>query len=80
MTVDCKMGIVAERIGVREEERDGTAEAVLRDQVLRRKRGQGKCIFPVQLKINRISKTMFSSTRLVPGVMTTQYYRVVVQK
>ena len=34
--------------------RDGTAEAVLRDQILRRERGQGNINFPVQLATSRI--------------------------
>ena len=41
--------------------RDGTAEPVLRDQILRRERGQGKKhFFPVQLTTSRIG----SLTRL----------------
>ena len=35
--------------------RNGTAEPVSRDQILRRERGQGKLIFPVQLTTSRIS-------------------------
>ena len=35
--------------------RDGTAELVSRDQILRRERGQGIFCFPVQLTTNRIS-------------------------
>ena len=34
--------------------RDGIAEPVSRDQILRRKRGQGKFIFPVHLNTSRI--------------------------
>ena len=34
--------------------RDGTAEPVSRDQILRHARGQGDIIFPVQLIMNRI--------------------------
>ena len=34
--------------------RDGTAEPVLRDQILRHARGQGNIIFPVQLTTSRI--------------------------
>ena len=34
--------------------RDGTAEAVSRDQILRRERGQEILIFPVQLTTSRI--------------------------
>ena len=41
--------------------RDGTAETVSRDQVLRRELGQGKNIFPVQLTTSRIGNL----TRLI---------------
>ena len=34
--------------------RDGVAERVSRDEILRRKQGQGKIIFPVQLTTSRI--------------------------
>ena len=34
--------------------RDGTAEPVLRDQILRHARGQGNTLFPVQLTTSRI--------------------------
>ena len=34
--------------------RDGTAEPVSRDQILRHARGQGNIIFPVQLTTSRI--------------------------
>ena len=34
--------------------RDGTAESVSRDRILRRERGQRKNIFPVQLTTSRI--------------------------
>ena len=34
--------------------RDGTAEPVSRDHIFRRKRGQGKIIFPVRLATSRI--------------------------
>ena len=40
---------------------DGTAEPVLRDQVLRHARGQGNIIFPVQLTTSRIGNL----TRLI---------------
>ena len=49
--------------------RDGTAEPVSRDQILRHARGQGNIIFPVQLTTSRISNL----TRLIhtlPYVMT----------
>ena len=41
--------------------RDGTAEPVSRDQILRHARGQGNIIFPVQLTTSRID----SLTRLI---------------
>ena len=41
--------------------RDGTAEPVSRDQILRRERGQGNIIFPVQL----ITSTIGNLTRLI---------------
>ena len=41
--------------------RDGTAEPVSRDQILRHVRGQGNIIFPVQLTTSRIG----SLTRLI---------------
>ena len=41
--------------------RDGTAETVSRDQVLRRERGLGIIIFPVQLTTSRIGNL----TRLI---------------
>ena len=41
--------------------RDGTAEPVLRDQILRHARGQGNIIFPVQLTTSRIGNL----TRLI---------------
>ena len=41
--------------------RDGTAEPVSRDKVLRRERGQGKIIFPVQLTTSRFD----NFTRLI---------------
>ena len=49
---------------------DETAEPYSRDQTLRRKRGQGKLIFPVQLTTSRFGNL----TRLMPSllkVMTT---------
>ena len=36
--------------------RDGTAEPVSRDQILRHARGQGNIIFPVQLTTSRIEQ------------------------
>ena len=41
--------------------RDGTAEPVSRDQILRHARGQGSIIFPVQLATSRIGNL----TRLI---------------
>ena len=41
--------------------RNGTAETVSRDQILRRERGQGIFIFPVQLTTSRIGNL----TRLI---------------
>ena len=41
--------------------RDGTAEPVSRDQILRHARGQGDIIFPVQLTTSRIGNL----TRLI---------------
>ena len=38
--------------------RDGTAEPVSRDQILRRERGQGNVHFPVQLTTSRILATL----------------------
>ena len=42
--------------------RDGTAEPVSRDQILRHARGQGNIIFPVQLTTSRIGNLL---TRLI---------------
>ena len=53
--------------------RDGTAEPVSRDQILRHARGQGNIIFPVQLTTNRIGNL----TRLIHTllyVMTIHTY------
>ena len=53
--------------------RDGTAEPVRRDQILRHARGQGNIIFPVQLTTSRIGNL----TRLVRTllyVMTIHTY------
>ena len=41
--------------------RDGTAEPVSRDQILRHARGQGNIIFPVQLTTSRIGNLTASS-------------------
>ena len=41
--------------------RDGTAQPVSRDQILRRERGQGIFIFPVQLTTSKIGNL----TRLI---------------
>ena len=53
--------------------RDGTAEPVSRDQILRHARGQGNIIFPVQLTTSRIGNL----TRLIHTllyVMTIHTY------
>ena len=53
--------------------RDGTAEPVSRDQILRHARGQGNIIFPVQLTTSRVGNL----TRLIHTllyVMTTYTY------
>ena len=51
--------------------RDGTAEPVSRDQILRHARGQGNIIFPVQLTTSRIGNlTLLIHTLLY--VMTIQ--------
>ena len=56
---------VSTRFGLRMEmsrlTRDGTAEPVSRDQILRHARGQGNTIFPVQLTTSRIGNL----TRLI---------------
>ena len=39
--------------------RDGTAEPVSRDQILRHARGQGNIIFPVQLTTSRIGNLTY---------------------
>ena len=53
--------------------RDGTAEPISRDQILRHARGQGHIIFPVQLTTSRIDNL----TRLIHTllyVMTIHAY------
>ena len=53
--------------------RDGTAEPVSRDQILRHARGQGNIIFPVQMTTSRIGNL----TRLIHTliyVMTVHIY------
>ena len=53
--------------------RDGTAEPISRDQILRHARGQGNIIFPVQLTTSRIGNL----TRLIHTllhVMTIHIY------
>ena len=45
--------------------RDGTAEPVSRDQIIRHERGQRKIIFPVQLTMSKIDNlTGFIYTQL----------------
>ena len=56
--------------------RDGTAEPVSRDQILRHARGQGDIIFPVQLTTSRIGNL----TRLIHTllyVMTIHIHRYI---
>ena len=53
--------------------RDGTAEPVSRDQILRRARGQGNIIFPVQLTTSRIGNLTRSIHTLL-YVMTIHLY------
>ena len=47
--------------------RDGTAEPTSQGQTLRRERGQGKSIFPVELTTSRIGNL----TQLILKVLTT---------
>ena len=47
--------------------RDGTAEPVSRDQILRHARGQGNIIFPVQLTTSRIGNLTRFSERAARG-------------
>ena len=55
--------------------RDGTAEPVSRDQILRHARGQGNIIFPVQLTTSRIGNlTRLIHTVLYWYVMTIHTY------
>ena len=55
--------------------RDGTAEPVSRDQILRHARGQGNTIFPVQLTTSRIGNlTRLIHTLLLVYVMTIHTY------
>ena len=53
--------------------RDGTAEPVSRDQILRHARGQGNIIFPVQLTTSRIGNLTRSIHTLL-YVMTIHTY------
>ena len=53
--------------------RDGTAEPVSRDQILRHARGQGNIIFPVQLTVSRIGNLTRSIHALL-YVMTIHTY------
>ena len=50
---------------------DGTAEAVSRDQIIRRVRGQGNIIFPVQLTTGRIGNL----TRLIHTLLCVMTIR-----
>ena len=53
--------------------RDGTAEPVSRDEILRRERGQGKNIFPVQLTTSIVGNLtrLIHSLLKVLGIHTT---------
>ena len=53
--------------------RDGTAETVSRDQILRHARGQGNIIYPVQLITSRIGNLTHLIHTLI-YVMTIQIY------
>ena len=54
--------------------RDGTAEPVSRDQILRHERGQGKIYFPVQLTTRRTGKITRLIHNLVTICVTTHAY------
>ena len=54
--------------------RDGTAEPVSRDQILRHARGQGNIIFPVQLTTSRIGNLTRLIHTLLLYVMTIHTY------
>ena len=52
--------------------RDGTAEPVSRDEMIRRKRGQGNIDFPVQLTTSRIvNLTLLNHTLLYVMAVAT---------
>ena len=55
--------------------RDGTAEPVSRDQILRRERGQGKNIFPVQLTTSRIGN-LNRSIHILAVCVTIHAYKI----
>ena len=64
--------------------RDGTAEPVSRDQILRHARGQGNIIFPVQLTTSRIGNLtrlihtlLYVMTIYMPVAAVAQRYHVV---
>ena len=50
--------------------RDGTAEPVSRDQILRHARGQGSIVFPVQLTSSRIGNLTWLIHTLLHVMMT----------
>ena len=54
--------------------RDGTAEPVSRDQILRHARGQGNIIFPVQLTTSRIGNLTRLIHTLLPGICDDHTY------
>ena len=55
--------------------RDGTAEPVSRDQILRHARGQGDMIFSVQLTTSRIGNLTRLSHTLLPGICDDHTYK-----
>ena len=54
--------------------RDGTAEPVSRDQLLRHARGQGNIIFPVQLTTSKIGNLITGLIHTLLYVMTIHTY------
>ena len=56
--------------------RDGTAEPVSRDQILKRERDREKFIFPVQLTTSRIGNLTELILTLDPGVCDDYTYQV----
>ena len=56
--------------------RDGTAEPVSRDQILRHARGQGNILFPVQLTTSRIGNL----TRLIHTLLYVMTIHTYIQR